>query len=183
MKKKILVISGSPRKDGNSKALAKAFIDGALQSGHDIIEYDIADHNIQGCVVCNSCFSKNRACTFDDVYSKFADLVKDVDALVISTPLYWFSYPAQLKALIDKFYSFEVGQRKLKIKDAFLLTCGELEDERVFSGLVESYSQLCILQGWNNRGTLIVPKVIDKGDIEKTTALKKAIKLGIDFLQ
>jgi len=80
---------------------------------------------------------------------------------------------SQLKALIDKFYSFEVGEKSLKIKEAFLLTCGELDDKNVFKGLVESYEQLCKLQGWQNKGTLIVPSVLDIEDIEKTGALEK----------
>lgn len=181
MKKKIMVITGSPRKGGNSSALAKAFIKGAQESGHEILEYDIADHNIKGCVVCNTCFSENKACTLDDNYSAFAKDISDVDALVISTPLYWFSYPSQLKALIDKFYSFEVGEKSLKIKEAFLLTCGELDDKNVFNGLVESYEQLCKLQGWQNKGTLIVPSVLDIGDIEKTGALEKATTIGKSF--
>ncbi len=181
MKKKIMVLTGSPRKEGNSDALANAFINGAKQAGNEIIKYDIADNRITGCVVCDTCFSKGKACTLDNTFSEFAELVKDVDALVIATPLYWFTYPAQLKAVIDKFYAFEVGEKKLNIKNTMLLTCGELEDEKVFDGLIESYKQLCKLQGWNNRGTLVVPGVLDKGDIQKTNALEKAERLGVEF--
>lgn len=157
MKKKIMVLTGSPRKEGNSDALANAFIKGAMQAGNDIVKYDVADNRVNGCVVCDTCFSKGKACTLDSTFSDFADLVEDVDALVIVTPLYWFTFPAQLKAVIDKFYAFILAEKKLNIKDAMLLTCGELEDDKVFDGVIKSYKQICKYHGWYNKGTLVVP--------------------------
>jgi len=103
-----MVLTGSPRKNGNSEALANAFIQGSESVGHTIIKYDVSDNPVAGCLACDACFSKGKACVHDETFNTFTKLVQDVDALVISTPLYWFSYPSQLKAVIDKFYAFAI---------------------------------------------------------------------------
>jgi len=134
-----MVLTGSPREDGNSATLAEAFINGAKDKGHSIVKFNVSDKKTLGCIACNSCYSKDKACPFDDSFSEFANLLEGVDALVISTPMYWFSFPAQLKSIIDKFYAFEVAEKKLTITESMLLTCGELSSEDVFSGMIESH--------------------------------------------
>lgn len=181
MKKKIMVLTGSPRAKGNSEALANAFIKGAEQAGHEIVKYDIRNKNIKGCTACDTCFSQGKACTFDNDFSEFAELVEDVDALIITTPLYWFSFPAQLKAVLDKFYAFLIADKKLNIKETMLLACAEMDNEDVFNGMIETYNKIAEYHKWENRGTLLVTEVYHKEDIQKTSMLEKAKTLGFEF--
>jgi multimeric flavodoxin WrbA len=178
MPKNILVLTGSPRKGGNSDQLADAFIDGAKRSGNTVTKYPTANKNIKGCTACNACFSSVTACVFQDDFNELAPLVEQADMLVFATPLYWFSFPVQLKAAIDKFYSFFVAKRELKIKQCVLLVCGEDDKETSFAGLVKSYELIADYLNWEDAGQIIVTSVSEKGDVQKTDALQRAEKLG-----
>jgi multimeric flavodoxin WrbA len=181
MKKNILVLTGSPRKGGNSDLMAGSFIEGAIKSGYKVTKYETAVKHIKGCKVCNAYFSKYVACSFQDDFNELAILLEKADLIVFATPLYWYTFPTTIKAAIDKLYSFIIGKRPLKIKECMLLVCGEEKDEKKFDGIVKSYELIAINRGWNDVGELIVPGVIDKGDIKNTDALEKAKKLGLSL--
>lgn len=178
MSKNILVLTGSPRKGGNSDKLADAFVSGATQAGHTVVKYATATKNIKGCVDCKSCFSKGSACTFPDDFNELAPLVEQADMIVFATPLYWFSFPTQLKAAIDKFFSFLIGRKTLKIQEAALLVCGGDEDPTSYEGIVTSYKLIARHMNWKDGGTIVVPGVQGKEDITTTDALAKAETLG-----
>lgn len=181
MKKNILVLTGSPRKGGNSDLMAEAFIEGVMKAGHEVMKFETAAKNINGCRACNTCFSKGVACSFQDDFNELVPLLEIADLIVFATPLYWYSFPTQIKAAIDKLYSFIIGQRPLKIKECVLLACGEEEDKKVFDGIIKSYELTALNRKWNDRGQLIVPGVNNKGDIRNTNALEKAKKLGLSI--
>lgn len=178
MKKRVLVLTGSPRKNGNSDLLADALIKGAQERGHSVTKLTTADKRIGGCTACNACFSKGRACVFDDDFNQLAPHLENADVLVFAAPLYWFTFPAQIKAAIDKFYAFGVGERPLPVKETLLLTCGETDDVRDFDGLVLTYERMTGYMKWEDKGRIIVTGVNDKGDILKTNALAEAETLG-----
>ena len=181
MPKNILVLTGSPRKGGNSDKLADAFIAGAQQAGHTIVKYATAEKRIRGCIDCKTCFSKGFACSIPDDFNELAPLVEQADVIVFATPLYWFSFPAQLKAAIDKFFSFFIGKRTLKIKECLLLVCGGDKDESNYEGIVTSYKLIARFLSWKDRGIVIVPGLHDTDDILKTDGLKRAEALGKEF--
>ena len=181
MKKNVLVLTGSPRKGGNSDLMAEAFIEGANKAGHEVVKFETAAKNINGCRACNTCFSKGVACSFNDDFNELAPLLELSDVIVFATPLYWYSFSSQIKAAIDKMYSLFIGKRPLKIKECLLLACCEEEDEKVFDGIIKSYELIAHLLKWNNRGQLTVPGVNKKGDILNTNALEKAKSLGLSL--
>ena len=178
MSKDILVLTGSPRKGGNSDLMADAFIKGAKKAGHTVTKYKTAAKNIQGCKACDTCFSNGDACSFDDDFNELAPLLAKADTLVFVTPLYWYSFPAQLKAAIDKLYAFNFGNVPLKIKECMLLVCAEENNEDIFAGIVKSYELIAAYKKWTDLGHLIVPGVSEKGDVKHTDGLKKAEALG-----
>ncbi|MBH1941809.1 flavodoxin family protein [Mobilitalea sibirica] len=182
MSKNILVLTGSPRRGGNSDKLADAFIAGACLSGHKTIKYSTAEKNIKGCIDCKTCFSKGVACSVPDDFNELAPLLEQSDMLVLATPLYWYSFPVQLKAAIDKLYSFIIGNRALKIKECVLLVCGGDKDEVQYEGIVKSYKLIADFLKWKDKGIIIAPEVYDKDDILKTDALMKAELLGKSIL-
>ncbi|MBJ6726687.1 flavodoxin family protein [Geomesophilobacter sediminis] len=178
MPKNILVLTGSPRKGGNTDKLADAFIAGAQKAGHTTVRYATADKHIRGCVDCQTCFSKGVACSFADDFNALAPLVEQADMLVLATPLYWFSFPTQLKAAIDKFYAFFIGNRPLKIKECALVVSGGDSEVRKFDGIVTSYQLIAEFLGWKDSGIVIVPGLHDKDDVLKTDGLQRAEALG-----
>ena len=136
MSKNILVLTGSPRKNGNTDRLAQAFIDGAIEAGHQVQRFDAGRKRINGCTACDACWSKGTACVFTDGFTELEPMLEAADVLVIASPLYWSTFPAQLKAAIDKLYAYvsPACQHPLKIKESALLACGELEGEQIFIG-------------------------------------------------
>jgi multimeric flavodoxin WrbA len=183
MSKNILVLTGSPRKGGNSEMMADAFIKGAQASGHTVNKFDTAAKTISGCKACETCWSKDTACSFKDDFTELEPLLENADTLVFVTPLYWFGMSAQLKSAIDKFYAYAVPgcKRPLKIKESILMICGADEDPKIFNGAIETYKGIADYMKWQNRGILAVPKVSGKGDIAHTDALQQAEKLGTDI--
>lgn len=87
MSKKIVVITGSPRKNGNSFAMTEAFIKAAEAKGHTVTRFDAADMTIGGCHACETCYKTGKACSFDDDFNTIAPAALDADVIVFS-PLY-----------------------------------------------------------------------------------------------
>lgn len=177
MGKQILVITGSPRKQGNSDLLADAFIKGAKESGHEAVKFISAEHSIKGCLGCKGCWSKGTPCVQDDdVNSKLFPLLADADVLVFCTPLYSYTFPTQIKAPLDRFMPF--GTKPLKVKETALIVCGADNEEGAFHAIIESYKHFIGYFGWKSRGELIVLNVDDKGEVKDTDGLKRAGTMG-----
>ena len=101
MSKKIVVITGSPRKNGNSFAMTEAFIQAAEEKGHSVTRFDAAAMNVGGCHACETCYKSGKACSFDDDFNTIAPAILEADAVVFAMPVYWYSIPAQIKAVTD----------------------------------------------------------------------------------
>ena len=82
MSKKIVVITGSPRKNGNSFAMTDAFIKAAEEKGHTVTRFNAAMMKLGGCHACETCYSTGKACTFDDDFNTIASAVLEADAIV-----------------------------------------------------------------------------------------------------
>lgn len=179
-KKNILVLTGSPRKNGNSDRMANAFIKGVLSLGHEIVKFETARKKIGDCKACKTCWFKGKPCSFQDDFDELAPLLEAADVIVFSTPLYWFSFSAYIKAAIDKMNAYlqENCKHPLKIKESLLLVCGADEGMETFDGIIVTYRQITNYMNWKDKGILAVPKVREKGDIETTDALVKAENLG-----
>lgn len=96
------------------------------------------------------------------------------------SPVYWYGFSTQLKAAVDKFYAYAVPFRKkeMAVKGSYLLMCAGEPDMEVFDGSVATYKGIIGFQKWENLGTLLVPGVYEKGDIENSGLLPEAYELG-----
>lgn len=177
-RKNILVLTGSPRKNGNSDLLAAAFIKGLETNGHTVSKFEAGKKKILGCIACRKCYSRGQACVFDDGFNELAPLMENADMLVLATPLYWFAFPAQIKAAFDKLYALIVGERNIKIKESVMLVCAETDDMTDFEGIVRTYELTNRYMKWESRGMMLVPNVNNAGDILQTDALQQAEELG-----
>ncbi len=178
MGKKIAVITGSPRKDGNSFAMTEAFIKEAEKNGHTVTRFDAAMHKVGGCHACESCFKTGKACAFDDDFNKIAPSIEEADAVVFTTPVYWYSFPAQIKGVIDRLFSFCVAGKDVAGKQCALITCCEEDDISVMDGVRLPYERTVALLKWKSIGEVLVPGVLNIGDIDKTDGCKKATALA-----
>ena len=181
MGKNIVVVTGSGRRGGNSDLLADAFMKGALAAGHETVKFESAFDRIQGCVGCDTCWSRGKPCTFDDGFDRLFPLLEKADVIVLAGPVYWFTFSTFLKAAVDKLYSYygHFSKKKLPIKESVLLMSAEDTDENVFSSSVKSYGSIADLCGWENKGEVLVAGVNKAGEIRNTDGLARAEKLGL----
>ena len=178
MNKKVVVITGSPRKNGNSFAMTESFIKAAQEKGHSVTRFDAAMMEIGGCRACETCFSTGKACTFDDDFNKIAPAILEADALVFTMPVYWYSIPAQIKGVIDRIYSLVVGGKDISGKECALIACCEEEDLSVLDGVRIPMERTAALNKWTMVGEVLVPGVLKSGDIQKTDGCEQAAALA-----
>ena len=178
MNKKEVVITGSPRKNGNSAAMAEAFIKAAEEKGHTVTRFDAAMMNVGGCHACETCFKSGKACSFDDDFNTIAPHILEADDIVFAMPVYWYSIPGQIKNVIDKIYSFCVAGKDVAGKGCGLIACCEEEDMTVLDGVRMPLERSAALLKWHMIGEVLIPGVLNTGDIEKTDGCRQATELA-----
>ena len=99
--KNVMIISASPRKNGNSDILCTNFKNGALAAGHNVEKIDLRDKNIGYCIGCYAC-TKLGKCFQNDDMNELAKKLENADVIVLATPVYFYSMDAQLKTFIDR---------------------------------------------------------------------------------
>lgn len=99
--KNVMIISASPRKNGNSDILCTNFKNGALAAGHSVEKIDLRDKNIGYCIGCYAC-TKLGKCFQNDDMNELAKKLENADVIVLATPVYFYSMDAQLKTFIDR---------------------------------------------------------------------------------
>ena len=181
MGKKIVVITGSPRKNGNSFAMTDAFIQAAEARGHTITRFDAAMKKVGGCRACETCFKTGKACSFDDDFNTIAPAILEADAVVFTMPVYWYSIPAQIKGVIDRLFSFVVGGKDISGKECAVIACCEEDDLSVMDGVRLPLERSAALMKWKMVGEVLVPGVLNAGDISKTDGCEQAAALAGKF--
>lgn len=181
MGKKIVVITGSPRKGGNSLAMTDAFIKAAQAKGHKVTTFDAVKMGIVGCHACETCYQSGHACTHNEGFDPIAEAILEADALVFSMPVYWYSIPAQIKGVIDCIFSLVVGGKDISGKKCALIACCEEEDKTVLDGVRVPMERTAALNKWKMVGEVMVPGVLNVGDIDKTDGCTQAAALADKF--
>ena len=105
--KRVLGLLGSPRKKGNSAALAAAAARGAESAGAEVETIYLNGLKISPCQACGSCRKAERSgCAQDDDMQVLYPKIMAADAFIIASPVYWFSMSAQTKLFMDRWYMF-----------------------------------------------------------------------------
>ncbi|MBQ3405293.1 MAG: flavodoxin family protein [Oscillospiraceae bacterium] len=125
--KKIMILNGSPRKNGKTASLIKAFIEGAESSGNEIVKFDVAHMDIHGCLGCMACESKPKDdpnnCAIKDDMNQIYGAIMDCDVIVLASPVFWWGPTSQLKAAVDRLEAIigHAGLEFLRSKSTALL--------------------------------------------------------------
>lgn len=132
--KKIICIHGGPRKNGNTRAVTALAMDAARRQQAEIVDIDATtlDFKVPGCLGCHKCQkSEEFLCSLGDQVAQTVATLPAYDVIVLSTPLYWWSFAAQLKIFIDRMYSLckfgEDGKYRMALagrKLALIATAG-----------------------------------------------------------
>jgi len=180
MSKNIVVVTGSPRANGNSEILADAFIEGARQSGNSVTVFHAGRMNIKGCLDCKYCFSHEGECIQkDDMQAVYPALCK-ADILVFASPIYWYGLSSQIKALIDRMFAGCVKPYPIT-SIALLITFGDI-DTNVAAPAISHFQAISHYMDWENIGIITQEGVKEAGEIRGKKSLKDAVDLGAGIL-
>lgn len=149
----ILVLKGSPNINGSSNLLAKEFIRGAMEVGHNVDEIDISHANIQACTGCVHC-GYEGPCSLSDDMDLFRKQILDTNMLVFVTPLYYYGMSAQLKTFIDRFCSINSSIQSKHLKSA-LLTVAYNSSDWTFDALEMHYNTLVKYLNFEDKGRIL----------------------------
>lgn len=166
---KITVLAGSPRKV-NTKAMVEAFEEGAKEAGHEVTVLDVGKMKIAGCLACEYCHTKgDGTCVQKDDMTKVYPALEECDALVIASPVYYFTMTAQIQAAIQRIYAIDHPPKATKA--AMMLTSMSPD---VYDGAIGEYKGILGYMGLEDRGIVTI-KDPENGTEE---ALAKCRKLG-----
>ena len=175
----ILIISGSPRKGGNTELLAEAFAKGAAKHHHVEI-VSVRDYKVNPCLGCNACFkSEANTCAQKDDMTVIYEKMSQADMLVIASPVYFYSISAQLKAVIDRFHN--PIRDTFHIKKMAILLVGAASLPELFDAILTEYNLCLKFFDIEDAGKVLVRGVKDKGDINNSDALNEAYTLGLSI--
>ncbi|MDR3294320.1 MAG: flavodoxin family protein [Clostridiales Family XIII bacterium] len=176
MGKNIVVLSGSPRQNGTTDVLAAALTEGAEAAGNAVACFRTADLTIGACLGCGQCFKNTGICVQKDGMLPILEKLREADVLVLASPVYFFGFTAQLKCVIDRTYALLKEGTHIK-RAALLVTCGGSTDAAAAS-VLSTFRQIAGYQGWEEAGTVVVPGLHRRADIEGREELEQARKLG-----
>ena len=180
MGKNILILEGSPRPNGNSDMLAEVFATGARAKGYEVSVIKVPGYKVNGWFACGMCWSMGTPCVQSDDMEKIFPEIEQADMIVFASPLYFFSWPTQLKSVIDRLYPYTVekSERSLTGKECVLLLAAATDVENEIKGVQESYRILAEYMRWHSVGEVIAYGVDKKGDVRNTAYLEQAKELG-----
>ena len=161
--KKVLILSGSPRKGGNSDILCDEFLKGAVDAGNEVEKIFVAEKNISMCTGCYFCKNHGGRCVFNDDMGDILQKIIDCDVLVLSSPVYFYSISAQLKAVIDRTVArwTEIANKELY----YIATAAEEEKDTLDTTLACFHGFARCIDGYEEKGTLYGKGVYEKGAV------------------
>ena len=129
MSEYVLILKGSPRENGNSSTLADQVAVGARESGAEVESISLHTLDIRPCDACDSCHETGGVCVIKDDMQALYPKLRRASAIVVASPVYWFTYSAQAKLCIDRWYAFVTpeGNELSGKKFAFALTYGDTD--------------------------------------------------------
>lgn len=164
--KTLTVLLGSPRRDGNTDTLAQAFSDPFTRAGSIVNIFRLDEMKLGGCTDCRMCWKAGKPCVFEDDMEGIYRSMDASDLIVFVTPLYWYSWSAQIKPVWDRLVPYNAGDapRTLKGKQALLIAAGADDGSDIFDGLTASYRKSCDLLGLERAGEFLYPGLFGKHD-------------------
>ena len=161
----ILILQGSPRANGNTAWMAEEYKKAAEAAGHKVTLVNVAHKKIAGCLACEYCHGKGEGtCVQKDDMEKVMAYVRECDAIVFATPVYYAGMTAQISAAIQRFYA--IGKPPKATKAALLMS-GAAPD---FDPATATYRQFIAVMGLADAGV-----VTAAGDENRSPAKAEAL--------
>lgn len=177
--KNIVILNGSPRREGNTSALIAAFTQGAQEAGHQVKTFLLHQLHLQGCQGCFRGRSTDACpCVLQDDMNDIYPAVRDAQVVVLASPLYYWNLSGQLLTALDRLFALEEGGQNLlrgHERGAVLLMAAEGSEFQI----PKAYFKLLLKRlKWRSLGMVCAGGVMDLGDIKGRPELDAARALG-----
>ena len=175
MSKKVLIISSSPRKGGNTDLLCDEFRRGAEAAGHQVEKVYLKEKTIHYCTGCGTCYSGN-GCPQKDDMPEILDKMIAADVIVLASPIYFYTMCGQLKTVIDRCCS---RYNDITSKDFYyIFAAADSMPDATERAIGEFRGFLYCLDNSHERGIISALGVMDKGDVEGKNYMGEAFEMG-----
>lgn len=172
---KVLIISASPRKGGNSDVLCDQFAKGAVAAGHEVEKVNLREKKLSPCRACYGCMA-NHICTINDDMKEIFPKLVAADVIVLSSPVYFYSLSSQMKMLIDRCL---VDHKSISGKQFyFIITAADPQHEAGKETLAAFRGFLRCLPDAKESGVIYGTGTWDKGDVFQHPSYDEAYGMG-----
>jgi len=172
---KVLIVSSSPRKGGNSEVLCERFAKGASEAGHEVEKVMLRDKKIAPCNACYACMETHTCAIKDSMEEVFSKLLK-ADVILLASPVYFYSVSAQMKAMIDRCL---VDHKSLAGKKFyFIVTAADPQHDAADGTLAAFRGFIRCLPDSQEEGVVYGMGAWDKGDVYRHPSYEQAYEMG-----
>ncbi len=176
--RKVLILMGSPRRNGNTAKLAAAFARGAKDGGAAVTEIVLREKTIGDCRGCSACRSSGGRCVQRDDMREVYAALEENDVIVLASPVYFYTWTSLMKRVIDRTFAVEPHLRN---KAFYLLATGAASEESGMETMLDSFRQYaaCFCAGGNRiGGYLLACGTRAPDDITSLPVMERAYALG-----
>jgi multimeric flavodoxin WrbA len=176
MAKKVLILSASPRKGGNSDLLCDQFLLGAEESGNEAEKIFLRERKINHCLACGACQSNGGKCVQKDDMAEVLDKMIAADVIVMATPVYFYSMNGQMKTLIDRTYA---RYTQIRDKEMYFIMAAAVSNKNALQRTLEGFRGFTsCLGGAKEKGIIYGTGAWKAGDIKGSKAITLAYEMG-----
>lgn len=176
MTKKVLILSSSPRRGGNSDTLCDEFMRGAIESGNEAEKVFLRDKTIHYCTGCSTCSLHEKPCPQKDDAAEIIEKMVAADVIVMATPVYFYTMSAQMKTLIDRCCGLYT---EMKNKEFYFIVTAAEDDRKLMERTVDTFQGfLDCLENPTIKGVVYGTGVWHVGEIKDNPSLREAYKMG-----
>ena len=176
MSKKVLIVSGSPRKGGNSDLLCDEFMRGASDAGNQVEKVFLRSKKVAPCNACYYCRQSGGECAIRDDMGEILDKMQAADVIVMASPVYFYSIDAQMKAVIDRSVA---RWTNIPNKEFYYIMTAAEDSDTVMDCTLECFRGFAAcLDGAKERGVIEGKGVYEAGEIRGTRFMQQAYEMG-----
>lgn len=174
--KNILILSSSPRREGNSDTLSNEFLRGASDAGHSVEKIFLRDKSINYCTGCSICSQHGKPCPQKDDMPEILDKMIAADIIVMATPVYFYTMSAQMKTLIDRCCGLYTQMKRKEFY--FIVTAAEDEQEKMERTIDTFQGFLDCLEEATIKGVVYGLGVWHVGEINSKPVMQQTYEIG-----
>jgi multimeric flavodoxin WrbA len=176
MKKKVLVLSSSSRRGGNSDLLCDQFANGSTEASHPTEKIFLKDKKINYCTGCGTCIDSCGKCSQKDDMAEVLDKMVAADVIVMATPVYFYTMCAQMKTLIDRTCARYTSITNKEFY--FIIAAADTNNQAMERTLEEFRGFTYCLEDAKEKGVIYGTGAWEKGEIKGKPAMQEAYEMG-----